>query len=156
DDPSSTGIGPSVQCELCAAGHSATEVASLGFGSAAGLNTGAAGSGANHLQVFVREAVPCSASADCASALCIAGVCRDQARSCLEWQKAGASTDGLYAIDPLGAGAFDVLCDITRDGDGWTHVVNIDGTTHAHGYTPNAYGNVATDGAAKLSDALIN
>lgn len=53
DDPSITGIGPSNQCPSCDPGTSATEVRSLGFGAAAGLNTGSAGAAENYLQIYV-------------------------------------------------------------------------------------------------------
>jgi hypothetical protein len=68
----------------------------------------------------------------------------------------GSTGSGVYTID-LGAGPFDVYCDMVGDGGGWTLVVNISNTTTAHGSTTTAYGTITTTtGAAKLSDATIN
>lgn len=41
-------------------------------------------------------------------------------KNCAELYKSGKSTSGVYAIDPDGSGAFDVYCDQTTDGGGWT------------------------------------
>ncbi|MCO4774216.1 MAG: proprotein convertase P-domain-containing protein, partial [Deltaproteobacteria bacterium] len=54
DDPSSVGLGPSFPCAQCPAAGTTTEYSNNGFGGATGLNTGASGTGANHLQVYVR------------------------------------------------------------------------------------------------------
>jgi hypothetical protein len=41
--------------------------------------------------------------------------------SCNDVLVAGNSEgDGIYVIDPLGAGGYEVLCDMTKDGGGWT------------------------------------
>ncbi len=47
--------------------------------------------------------------------------------SCLAYLNAGFTTDGVYTIDPDGAGtnpAYDCYCDMTNDGGGWTLVFN--------------------------------
>ena len=41
-------------------------------------------------------------------------------KNCAELYKSGKSTSGVYAIDPDGSGAFDVYCDQTTAGGGWT------------------------------------
>ena len=47
--------------------------------------------------------------------------------NCLAYFNAGFITDGVYTIDPDGAGAnpsYDCYCDMTNDGGGWTLVFN--------------------------------
>ncbi|MEW4925500.1 fibrinogen-like YCDxxxxGGGW domain-containing protein [Algibacter sp. 2305UL17-15] len=47
--------------------------------------------------------------------------------NCLAYLNAGFTTDGVYTIDPDGAGAnpaYDCYCDMTNDGGGWTLVFN--------------------------------
>ncbi|MEP1488563.1 MAG: fibrinogen-like YCDxxxxGGGW domain-containing protein [Algibacter sp.] len=49
--------------------------------------------------------------------------------NCLAYLNAGFTTDGVYSIDPDGAGAnpaYDCYCDMTNDGGGWTLVFNHD------------------------------
>ena len=41
-------------------------------------------------------------------------------KNCAELYKAGKRTSGVYKIDPDGAGVFDVYCDQTTAGGGWT------------------------------------
>ncbi len=77
----------------------------------------------------------CGASGDCTGAsageacapgeVCAGGTCGAPTTpaSCREAREAGLSVDGVYTIDPDGAGAgapFDVYCDMNTDGGGWT------------------------------------
>uniref|UniRef100_A0A914X3V0 Uncharacterized protein n=1 Tax=Plectus sambesii TaxID=2011161 RepID=A0A914X3V0_9BILA len=39
---------------------------------------------------------------------------------CKDWFSHGSRTDGIYSINPDGWGSFDVFCDMTTDGGGWT------------------------------------
>ena len=41
-------------------------------------------------------------------------------KNCAELYKAGKQKSGVYSIDPDNTGAFDVYCDQTTDGGGWT------------------------------------
>lgn len=41
-------------------------------------------------------------------------------KDCAELYKSGQRTSGVYTIDPDGSGAFDVFCDQTTAGGGWT------------------------------------
>lgn len=65
---------------------------------------------------------------------------------CADALAQGETTDGVYTIDPDGAGAFDVYCDQTYDGGGWTLVMKIDG----------AQGTFRFDSPYWSTDALLN
>jgi len=41
-------------------------------------------------------------------------------KDCAELYKSGQRTSGVYTIDPDGSGAFDIFCDQTTAGGGWT------------------------------------
>ena len=41
-------------------------------------------------------------------------------KSCAEHYKGGQRISGVYRVDPDNAGAFDVYCDQTTAGGGWT------------------------------------
>ena len=41
-------------------------------------------------------------------------------KNCVELYKSGKTISGVYTIDPDGSGAFDVFCDQTTAGGGWT------------------------------------
>lgn len=41
-------------------------------------------------------------------------------KNCADLYKAGKTSSGIYSIDPDGQGAFDVFCDQTTNGGGWT------------------------------------
>ncbi|XP_078370673.1 microfibril-associated glycoprotein 4-like [Oculina patagonica] len=43
-----------------------------------------------------------------------------KAKNCAELYKSGKTSSGVYTIDPDGSGAFDVFCDQTTAGGGWT------------------------------------
>ena len=42
------------------------------------------------------------------------------AKNCAELYKSGRRISGVYTIDPDGSGAFNVYCDHTTAGGGWT------------------------------------
>lgn len=70
----------------------------------------------------------CSKASDCKSGLCDGLHCRIP-QSCLEGKSVGWTADGVYRIDPdglVGANApFDVFCDQTTDGGGWTFFAHV-------------------------------
>jgi hypothetical protein len=88
----------------------------------------------------------CAVDVDCATP----GICEPQecrvARSCDELlQHRPGSSDGAYPIAPTGAAPFQAVCDMTRDGGGWTLLLK-SGVDPVLGY----------DAPAWTDDGLLN
>jgi hypothetical protein len=70
----------------------------------------------------------CASGSDCETSVCSADVCA-HAVDCAALRAANPSlTDGVYTIDTDGDGPqmpFDVHCDMTTDGGGWTLLANL-------------------------------
>ncbi len=66
----------------------------------------------------------CTSNTDCAGVQCTAGTCTGYVASCRQIHTLNPTRpSGLYSIDPDGAGGnvpFQVYCDMTFDGGGWT------------------------------------
>ncbi len=54
DDPANSALGPFNPCANCGVNAATTERPSLGYGLTLGLNTGLAGTGENHMHVYIR------------------------------------------------------------------------------------------------------
>lgn len=95
----------------------------------------------------------CASSADCAgAAVCDPQTCR-LARSCDEILQAHpGSPDGVYPIAPAGAAAFDAVCDMTRDGGGWTLLLKASGSA-AFEYNAPAWTDASLINASDLTTA---
>ena len=172
DDPGiSGGLGPNGSSN-----HPANEyvnngsLTGVGFGMALGMNTGTSGSGENYMQIFVRRNYndqdgdgyvgwqDCDDSDNSIfdSEEGISENCA--AQSCKSILDKGYSTgNGFYWIRPYGNNSFEVYCDMTTDGGGWTRVVNIQNNSKAHAGTGAAVGDISDLSAvAKLSDVHIS
>ena len=91
----------------------------------------------------------CLVPADCASNLCAGGVCVGVTTSCAALHAAQPTLpSGVYSIKPDGAAgpkpAFDVWCDMTGDGGGWTLILKADGTQPTFVYEAAAWLDAST------------
>ncbi|MCY1011413.1 fibrinogen-like YCDxxxxGGGW domain-containing protein [Nannocystis pusilla] len=89
----------------------------------------------------------CTGGLDCTTGYCNAGKC-GIATSCKAIKQAtpGAG-NGVYPIDPDGAGAqqpFNVFCEMTIDGGGWTLALKANGTQSTFTYAAALWTNTAT------------
>jgi len=79
--------------------------------------------------------------------LCLAGSC-GVPTSCKDLlAKRPTAPSGSYTIDPDGSGSnapFDVYCDMTSDGGGWTLLMKLDGTKPTFGYSAAYWTNTTT------------
>jgi hypothetical protein len=74
------------------------------------------------------------------------------------YEYAGATGDGVYRVDPTGASAFDVWCDMTSDTGGWTlaevGLANNSGDLRTNGAVNNVLSPTVT-ASGKLSRAQV-
>jgi hypothetical protein len=79
--------------------------------------------------------------------LCVSSAC-GTALSCKDLlARKPTATSGKYTIDPDGSGPnapFDVYCDMSLDGGGWTLLMKLDGTKATFGYSAAYWTNTTT------------
>ena len=68
-----------------------------------------------------------------------------------------SSTDGVYWIDPQGNGSFEVYCDMTQNGGGWTLLLKTDGSYNTDFYYSDAkWTNSTLHNEYSLDTSVIN